>query len=44
MTKKELNDLKNLAKRTTNSDKVWLLPNPDKLSFDSFKDSLNGKL
>ena len=44
MTKKELDGLKDLAWKTANSDKVWLLPNPDDSNFNSFRDSLGGKL
>ena len=44
MTKKELDALKELASKAAGSDKVWLLPNPDDSSFNSFKDNLNGKL
>ena len=31
-------------KAWANKDKIWLLPNPDKSDFNSFKDSLNNKL
>lgn len=33
-----------LKKISKDSSKIWLLPNPDKSDFNSFKDSLNNKL
>ena len=41
MNKKTLDDIKNASK---DGNKVWLLPNPDKSDFNSFKDGLNNKL
>ena len=45
MDQKTLNRFNKLSNEGSNGeDKVWLLPNPDKADFNSFKDRLNNKL
>ena len=41
MDEKTLDKIKNVSK---DYNKIWLLPNPDKFSFNSYKEKLNGKL
>jgi hypothetical protein len=45
MDKETLEELKKTARTTSKSDdKLWLLPNPNKSDFNSYRDSLNNRL